>query len=68
MPPRRELPDDLFIAYSEEVEQVLRRAVRQALLMHKRAGNPVAGWRDGKVVIIPPEEIEVDDQPENEPA
>jgi hypothetical protein len=68
MPPRRELPDDLFIACSEEVEQVLRRAVRQALRMHKRAGNPVAGWRDGKVVVIPAEEIPVDDLPENEPA
>lgn len=68
MTTRTELPDDLFIAYSEEVERVLGRAIRQALLMHERAGNPVAGCRDGKVVIIPPEEIEVDDLPENEPA
>lgn len=66
--PRRELPEDLLIAYHDEIEQALRRAVRHALLMHKRAGNPVAGWRDGKVVIIPPEEIEVDDLPETEPA
>lgn len=68
MTARTELPDDLFIAYSEEVERILGRAVRQALLMHKRAGNPVAGWRDGKVVVIPAEEIPVDDLPENEPA
>jgi len=66
MTTRTELPDDLLIAYSEEVERVLGRAVRQALQMHKRAGNPVAGWRDGKVVIIPAEEIPVDDWPENE--
>jgi hypothetical protein len=31
--------------------------VREALLDHKRAGNPVAVWRDGKVVIVPPDEI-----------
>jgi hypothetical protein len=68
MTARTELPDDLFIAYGQEIEQVLRRAVRQALLMHKIAGNPVAGWRDGKVVVIPAEEIPVDDLPENEPA
>jgi hypothetical protein len=68
MNPRRELPDDLFIAYGEEIEQVLRRAVHQALRMHKRAGNPVAGWKDGKVVIIPAEEIPVDDWPESGPA
>ena len=66
MSERTELPDDLFIAYSAEIEQILHRAVHQALQMHKRAGNPVAGWRDGKVVIIPAEEIPVDD--ENEPA
>lgn len=44
-------------------EEVLRRftvAVREALLDHKRAGNPVAVWRDGKVVIVPPEEIAVE--------
>ena len=68
MTARTELPDDLFIAYGEEIERVLRHAVRQALQMHKRAGNPVAGWRDGKVVIIPAEEIPVDDLSENEPA
>lgn len=43
------------------VEEVFRRAVQHALLMHKRAGNPIALWKDGKVVIIPPEEIQVDD-------
>jgi hypothetical protein len=25
--------------------------------MHKRLGNPIATWKDGKVVIVPPEEI-----------
>jgi ABC-type proline/glycine betaine transport system ATPase subunit len=25
--------------------------------MHKRLGNPIAIWKDGKVVIVPPEEI-----------
>ena len=35
----------------------LGRAVRDALLMHKRAGNPVAVKRDGEIVMVPPEEI-----------
>ena len=39
----------------------LRRAVRDALLEHKRAGNPVASWKDGKVVIIPADEISVEE-------
>ena len=43
----------------EGMDRALARAVRQALLEHKRAGNPVATWRDGKVVWIEPEELEV---------
>ena len=35
----------------------MRQAVREALLQHKRAGNPVAVWRDGQVVWVPPTEI-----------
>jgi hypothetical protein len=40
--------------FGEDVERALRRAVRGALVMHKRLGNPIASWRDGKVVIVPP--------------
>lgn len=39
------------------ITSALRQAVRKALLEHKRAGNPVPVWRDGKVVWIPPDEI-----------
>ena len=36
-----------------------RRAVREALRQHKRAGNPVAGVIKGKVVLIPPSRIKI---------
>jgi hypothetical protein len=39
------------------VEQALNRAVVQAMIRHKRLGNPIVVWRDGKVVWIPAEEI-----------
>lgn len=39
------------------IETALRRAARDALLLHKRAGNPMAVWRDGRVVWIAPEDI-----------
>jgi hypothetical protein len=55
------LTSDVFISQHAQIEQALNEAVRLALLDHKRAGNPIASWRDGKVVIIPPEEIPVDD-------
>ena len=37
----------------------LREAVADALAEHKLRGHPIAVWRDGKVVMIPPEEIVV---------
>jgi predicted ABC-type ATPase len=33
-------------------------AVKEALRDHKRAGNSIAAWRDGRVVWVPPDEIE----------
>lgn len=36
---------------------LIQKAVRDAVLEHKRAGNPVAGSVDGKVVIFQPEGI-----------
>jgi len=35
----------------------INQAVRTAVLAHKAAGNPVCEWRDGKVVWIQPEDI-----------
>lgn len=50
---------DLFVRYSEEINKAYERAVREALLKHKQAGNPVAVWKDGKVVLLQPDEIDV---------
>jgi len=35
---------------AEEIGRVLQLAVREALIMHKRIGNPIATWKNGKVV------------------
>jgi hypothetical protein len=43
------------------IEECLNRAVQEALLDPKRAGNPICTLRDGKVVWIPPNEIHLDD-------
>lgn len=40
--------EDLFVRYSEEMNSAYERAVREALLKHKQAGNPVVVERDGK--------------------
>jgi plasmid stabilization system protein ParE len=49
------------LAQAKAVEAAIQAAVREALLQHKRAGNPVVGWRDGKIEWVPPEQIPVDD-------
>jgi hypothetical protein len=55
----RKLPKQLFVVEAKAIEAVLRRAVNHALLTHKRTGNSIAAWKDGKVVWIPAEEIEI---------
>jgi hypothetical protein len=62
MEPNKEIEksgEDLFIRYSEDINPAYERAVREALLKHKRAGNSVVVERDGKMVILQPEEIEM---------
>jgi hypothetical protein len=46
-----------LVQQADEIELILQQAVDYELSIHKRLGNPIAAWRDGKVVIIPPEEI-----------
>jgi len=53
---------DRILADSRLIEAALRRAVRAALERHKRAGNPVAAWKDGRVEWITPEHLDLPEQ------
>lgn len=55
------IPEDLFISHGQEVEVLFQQAVQRALWRHKRLGNPVAAWENSQVVIVQPEEIEIDE-------
>ncbi len=46
----------------EKITRALSKAVNEALLQHKKAGNPVASWRDGKIAWIQPDDIPVEDK------
>jgi hypothetical protein len=46
--------------------RAMQQAVREAIWHHKLAGNPVAVWRDGRVVWIQPEDIPESLAPERE--
>lgn len=50
----------LFVEHRETIREVVRRAVQQALLQHKRAGNPVAVSENGQVIWIAPEQIQIE--------
>lgn len=41
------------------IDEALKKAVQEALVRHKQAGNPIVVWRDGKIVWLKPEEIPV---------
>jgi hypothetical protein len=41
----------------KRTQKALQECARNAVLTHARAGNPVATWKDGRVVWIGPEEI-----------
>lgn len=46
----------------EKITSALSKAINEALLQHKKAGNPVASWKDGKIVWIQPEDIPVEEK------
>lgn len=48
-----------FDLNSLEIDKAILSAMKEAQRKHKAAGNPVAVSRDGKVVILQPDEIEI---------
>lgn len=41
------------------IDNALKKAVQEALVRHKQAGNSIVVWRDGKIIWLKPEEIPV---------
>ena len=52
----KNLPDKAMAFLAEEA---LKKAVARTIADHKRTGDPIIIWRDGKVVKVPAEQIEV---------
>jgi hypothetical protein len=46
-----------FLAYM--AEKALKEAVAEAIDEHRRNGVPIAVWRNGKVVLVPPSQMMV---------
>lgn len=62
---RPKITPEQVLAEAREAEAAIRRAVRDAILDHKRTGDPIVVWRDGKVCWIPADEIVVPDLPDS---
>lgn len=45
------------------VDEAIRKAIQDTLREHKLLGQPVVGWKDGKVVWVPAAEIELEEDP-----
>ncbi|MDG3002485.1 hypothetical protein [Paludisphaera mucosa] len=41
------------------IDEAIDEAARDAAILHKKLGLPLVGWRNGQVVHIAPEEIDV---------
>jgi len=46
-----------FVEQAEAIERILQAGVQKTLSLEKLLGNSISIWKDGKVVIVPPEEI-----------
>jgi len=55
-------PIDRAFAEGTPVDQAIEEAVREALKLHKRAGNPIVVWRDGEMHWVQPEDIRLPDE------
>ncbi|MHB1559911.1 MAG: hypothetical protein ACYC61_20875 [Isosphaeraceae bacterium] len=58
---RHQPPGDLrpILLDGRSIQRAQKHAWRDAMIRHKRLGQPIVVWREGKVVWIPAEEIEV---------
>jgi hypothetical protein len=60
MEAKTEIPEWLFVDHAKEIEALLSQAVKRVVWEHKQLGLSISTIRDGQVVIIPPEDIDVD--------
>lgn len=50
---------DKIFADGRLIDKAIKLAACEAFLMHKRLGHPIVVWRNGKVVLLPPEQIHI---------
>lgn len=64
MTPSQKPDIDAIFREGTQIDHAVALAARAARIEHKRLGIPLVIWREGKTVLVPPEEIVIDDEPE----
>ena len=54
---KRDVDVNRIMSEGKLVDRALRAGVRQALLRHEQLGVPIVVWRDGRVVVVQPDQI-----------
>ncbi|MBI2871464.1 MAG: hypothetical protein HYY14_07145 [Candidatus Omnitrophica bacterium] len=45
------------MSLQDKAEAALKKAVREVVKRHKKTGRPLAIWKNGKTVLISPNEV-----------
>jgi hypothetical protein len=59
--------NDLELPLHKRAEIALKQAVTKLIAEHKKTGDPLVIWRNGKVEMADPHEVVGPDLPESEP-
>lgn len=46
-----------ILSEGTQIDEAVKKAVKEAILKHKLAGNPIVGMKNGQMVWFKPEEI-----------
>lgn len=59
MKSKKNSPSKSSSGFSEKVGAALRLAAADAIEAHRRSGHPLAVWQDGRVVMLPPDQVTI---------
>lgn len=51
---------DRIFAEGKPIEDALARAFRDAVIQHRQNGVPMVFWQDGKVTLVPADQVDID--------
>lgn len=55
---RKKIDIDAIFEEGTPIDQAINAAVKNAVDRHKKLSQPIVVWRDGKVLIIDPKDID----------